>query len=227
VVGALAAVLIVAPNAIDPLLRATPPDDASVRADVATVWRHAQSGEPVYIFSLDVPRWTFYTTDWAHPDTTRLDRLLALADSLGPNSGNRPPRGHPVRDDGRPFVVRTETRTELLGLPTGVEILNDGPTHSAADPGWATTEADRVRAATTGSAWLIFLHGRSFAAPLADTLIADQGRLTDSLIVPHGIIAYRYARMPDGVGPTDGATGQTPARPAPDRAPTARATPPP
>lgn len=220
---ALASILIVAPDVIDLVASGIPPSDARVRGGLAAVWRHAEAGEAVYVFSLDVPRWTFYTTDWSHPDTARLDRIMTLASTLGPNSGNAPPRGHTVAHEGHEFILHTPTHTELLGVPTGVEILSNGPTHRDPDPGWATNEASRVRQVAAPTAWLVFLHGRSLAPALADTL----GQMTDSLVVANALIAYEYVQPAAGAVSTDGATDQTPATPAPDRGPIARATPPP
>jgi antitoxin (DNA-binding transcriptional repressor) of toxin-antitoxin stability system len=64
----------------------------ALRSITAGVWRRVVAGEPVYVFSRDVPIWVFYTTDWRHPDTARVAELIALASSTGPNSGNAPPR---------------------------------------------------------------------------------------------------------------------------------------
>jgi hypothetical protein len=220
---ALASLLVVAPDAIDAVASGVPPSDARVRRDLAAVWRHAEAGEPVYVFSLDVPRWAFYTTDWSHPDTVRLDRIMTLASTLGPNSGNAPPRGHAVTHEGRQLILHTPTHTELLGVPTGVEILSNGPTRRDADPGWATNEAMRVRAVAAPIAWLVFLHGRTMAPALADTL----GPMTDSLVVANALTAYEYVQPAAGAVSTDAATDRTPATRAPDTAPDAHATPPP
>jgi hypothetical protein len=192
---ATAAAIVVAPNAIEPLAHGFPGSAERVQADLATVWGHVQAGEPVYVFALDVPRWAFYTTDWAHPDTDRVNRLVAMTTRLGPNSGNRPPRDRPVSNEGWDLILRTDGRTELIGIGTGSEILSDGVSHGQPDPGWATNEASRIRGAAAPSAWLVFLHGRFLAPALIDTLVAGGGRLTDSVIVRRdGLVAYRYAR---------------------------------
>jgi hypothetical protein len=185
-------VAIVAPDAIDVLRTGFPTPDHRVQAVVATVWRRAQDGDAVYVFPLDVPRWAFYTTDWTHPDTTRVDRLIALATALGPNSGNAPPRGHLVARDADSLALRGPRATELIGDPTGMEILADSMTRRAPDSGWATTEAARVRAVARPAVWLVFIHGRSVAPALADTLRAAGGRITNYMGVRDGIIAYRY-----------------------------------
>jgi hypothetical protein len=194
-VVAAAAAIVVAPDAIEPLAHGFPGSAARIQTDLATVWGHVQAGEPVYVFALDVPRWAFYTTDWAHPDTDRVNRLVAMTTRLGPNSGNRPPREQPVNNEGSDLILRTDGRTELIGIGTGSEILSDGVSHGRPDPGWATNEASRIRAAATPSAWLVFLHGRFLAPALLDTLVAGGGRLTDSVVVRRGgLLAYRYAR---------------------------------
>jgi hypothetical protein len=195
VVVVAAAAIVVAPDAIEPLAHGFPRSAGSIQADLAMVWRRVHAGEPAYVFALDVPRWAFYTTDWAHPDTDRVNRLVAMTTRLGPNSGNRPPRDQPVDHEGWDLVLQTDGRTELIGVGTGSEILSDGVAHGRPDPGWATNEANRVRAAATPSAWLVFLHGRFLAPALIDTLVAGGGRLTDSVIVrSDGLLAYRYER---------------------------------
>jgi hypothetical protein len=226
---ALAALTLIAPDAIDAVVRGFPGRDRRIQSALATLWGRVQAGEPVYIYPLDVPRWVFYTTDWTHPDTVRVDSLVALAATLGPNSGNQPPRGHTVVDEGRDLVFGTARHAELIGVPTGIEILSDGPTHHTPDPGWATNEAARIRAAATPGIWLVFIHGRSAAAALADTLVAGGGRVTAELQVPNGLIAFRFERTdPTAGGVTAsarGATDQRAPRRVEDRATAARATP--
>jgi Dolichyl-phosphate-mannose-protein mannosyltransferase len=191
---ALAGLLLIIPDAIDATVHGFPRRDRRVQSSLTAVWRRVQAGDPVYVYPLDVPRWVFYTTDWTQPDTSRVDSLTAMATVLGPNSGNRPPRGYPVVDEGCHLVLRAGQHTELIGVPTGIEILSDGPIRRTPDPGWASNEAARVRAAAAPGIWLVFIHGRSVAAALGDTLIAGGGQVTEGVRVPNGLIAYRFER---------------------------------
>jgi hypothetical protein len=125
-------------------------------------WRtHTAPGEPIYVFSRDALRWTYYTTNWARPDTARLAWLIGATQSIGPNSGNAPARRHAVRDEGRTLVYTAAGRPELIGVATGMEdgIPNPDP---APDSGWADNEAGRIadaaRAAPDSTAWLFLLY---------------------------------------------------------------------
>jgi len=139
-------------------LRASLAPDNLARA--LTAWHDdAVSGEPIYVFSRDAVRWTYYTTDWTRPDTIRVDTLLALAHAIGPNSGNAPPRGHAVVDEGDALVYSGSGRAELIGTATGMEggILNHP--QSEPDTGWADNEARRITAAAGDrGAWLFFIY---------------------------------------------------------------------
>jgi Dolichyl-phosphate-mannose-protein mannosyltransferase len=118
-------------------------------------WRTSDHpGEPVYVFARDAIRWTYYTTNWAAPDTARLDWLLATSRAIGPNSGNAPPRGHPVRDEGDSLVYTGSGRAELIGDPTGMEDLSNVPRDPRPDSGWGDNEARRIAAAANPSIWL-------------------------------------------------------------------------
>jgi 4-amino-4-deoxy-L-arabinose transferase-like glycosyltransferase len=133
-------------------------------------WRAiAKPRDPIYIFSRDAIRWTYYTTEWAKPDTVRLNWLMAAAQSIGPNSGNAPTRGRAVHDEGENLVYSGTGRAELIGIATGME---DGIPHAQPHPdtGWAENEAERVdRAARDGNgdAWLFFL----YCDPPIDSLV--------------------------------------------------------
>jgi hypothetical protein len=140
-----------------------------------TAWRSDPAAdEPIYVFGRDAVRWTYYTTDWTRPDTIRVDTLLALAHAIGPNSGNAPPRGHAVHDEGDALVYAGSGRRELIGIPTGMEggILN----HPQLEPdtAWADNEARRIAAAAHGGgAWLFFIY---CDPPIDSALIAATGR---------------------------------------------------
>ncbi|HWZ58342.1 MAG TPA: glycosyltransferase family 39 protein [Gemmatimonadaceae bacterium] len=124
-------------------------------------------GAPIYVFARDAIRWTYYTTDWAHPDTARLNWLMTADSVIGPNSGNAPTRGHAVHDEGDSLIYRGAARVELIGIPTGMEDRMMIAADSEPDSGWADNEARRLAAAATPSIWMFFLYTK----PRIDSLV--------------------------------------------------------
>jgi hypothetical protein len=122
--------------------------------------------------------------------------LTDAAARTGPNSGNMPGRGHPVENEGRDLVVRSGGRVELVGIPTGMEARFADVSQQAPDPGWATNEAVRIRAAAEPGLWLFFTycHNRCDRT-LADTLTASGGRFVYERIT-RGARLYEYFRDP-------------------------------
>jgi hypothetical protein len=168
------------------------PDPRELRATTARVWHDVQRGEPVYIFSRDVPVWTFYTTDWTHPDTARVRALLAMAASTGPNAGNAPTRSGPVLGEGSTLVLRDSGRTELVGVPTGMEDTYLGARSRTPDSGWAVNEATRVRQVASPDAWLFFTYWNERVDQwLLDSLRTGGGRITAQVVGPT-IRVYQY-----------------------------------
>ena len=133
-------------------------EGAEVRPMLSQYDTDRSPGDPVYIYARAVPIWAFYTTDWSQPDRPRLDSLLALAQRLGPNSGNSPSRGRPVQHEGFDLVVRTSDHNELVGTPSGIEILYRGSGRRTPDPGWADNEVTRMRAAGGQRLWVVLTH---------------------------------------------------------------------
>lgn len=189
------AALLLLPATVDSAMRVhdlLTPD--AFRAAMVDLTQHARPSAPIYVFSRDVPIWTFYTTDWANPDTARVRRLVDVAASAGPNSGNMPSRGHPVADEGRDLVVQTGQRVELIGVPTGIQARFADVSQQAPDPGWATNEANRIHTAANPDIWLFFTYCHNMCdSTLIDTLTADGGRVTYKRIV-RGARIYEYRR---------------------------------
>jgi Dolichyl-phosphate-mannose-protein mannosyltransferase len=103
------------------------------------------ANEPVYVFATGAPTWTFYTTDWAAPDTGRLRQLADASEASQP-----PLPAH--RED---LAIRYQGRCEILGDPTGMQIRYwTGLTASQPYGGWAEREAARLRAESRADAWL-------------------------------------------------------------------------
>ena len=107
-----------------------------------------------------------------------------------------PGRGHLVENEGRDLVVRSGGRVELVGIPTGMEARFADVSQQAPDPGWATNEAVRIRAAAEPGLWLFFTycHNRCDRT-LADTLTASGGRFVYERIT-RGARLYEYFRDP-------------------------------
>jgi len=102
--------------------------------------------DPVYVFA-GAPTWTFYTTDWAAPDT---GRLRQLADA---SQASQPLLAAP-RDD---LAIPYQGRCEIIGDPTGMQIRYwTGLTASQPDSGWAEHEAARIHAESRTDVWLFF-----------------------------------------------------------------------
>jgi 4-amino-4-deoxy-L-arabinose transferase-like glycosyltransferase len=127
---------------------AQPEFSPNVRALIAEVERPtAQPPAPVYVFAGAIPTWTFYTTDWARPDTERLRSIARAA---------RPTVSH-FRDGGEDLVVVSGSRRELMGRATGIQIRYwTGPSVPQPDSGWADHEAERIRAESRPDVWLLF-----------------------------------------------------------------------
>jgi Dolichyl-phosphate-mannose-protein mannosyltransferase len=153
------------------------PDDFET---AVRTWRASdRPGEPVYVFARDAIRWTYYTTNWAAPDTARLDWLLGAARAIGPNSGNAPPRGHPVHDEGDTMVYAGAGGAELIGDPTGMEDLMNVAREPRPDTGWGDNEARRIAAAANPNIWLFLRYcPPSVDSELVVASIRRGGRVT-------------------------------------------------
>jgi hypothetical protein len=113
-------------------------------------------GEPVYIFSRSLPAWTFYSTDWSHPDTVRLGRLIRAASAGGPGFENAPSRGRVDAREADDVRLTLQESAELLGLPSGMEWREvQGHVRSEPDSGWADAESRRIRRAANPGVWLL------------------------------------------------------------------------
>ncbi len=115
--------------------------------------------DPVYLFASGVPAWLFYTTDWHAPDTARLHWYARVAGSAGPAFANAPSRAPRSIHDGDGLTYTYHGRREIVGVGDGMEyrgglrFLQPWP-----DPGWASAEAARLRAATDSTASIFASH---------------------------------------------------------------------
>jgi hypothetical protein len=164
------------------------PQDEEMRPLVTALEAKA-GGEPVYVFHRCIPAWSFYTTDWARPDTARTRWMATEAGPGGPAHENGESRGHRPPGEGAALIRSTRGRVELLGLASGIrgrQWLGYEP--PIPDAGWSANEAARIRAAAAPGIWLVLINAAVLAE--GDTLVAaveDRGGVPrDSIVVPGG-----------------------------------------
>lgn len=123
--------------------------------------RHGET-EPIYVFARSVPAWVFHTTYWAAPDTSRLTFAARTAGPEGPGFIDASSRGGRVQGEGADLIYHSEHGIELYGTPTGSQaraVLGHVP--RTPDPGWAESEAWRIRVAAEPFIWIVmsdFVH---------------------------------------------------------------------
>jgi len=114
------------------------------------------SRDPVYVHSTGVPAWTFYTTDWKHPDLARVRRMAKLVNAGGPAFYYVPHRGHAVHGEGDSLTFVYNGRREIIGIGSGIfQASGDvAATHDSPDSGWAENEVRRTLAQSDTAAWV-------------------------------------------------------------------------
>lgn len=128
----------------------------NVREAVQEYARHRAPGEPIYVFSAALPAWTFYTTDWRHPDQDRLVRMARLGSSGGPAFENAPPRTHAIGMEGDSLRYAFGDAYEIIGLYHGAQGPSAAPVaETSPDTNWTTNEARRIRNAAAPSVWVL------------------------------------------------------------------------
>ena len=150
--------------------------------------------EPVYVFANAVPAWLFYTTDWAQPDTARLNWYERVASAGGPAFENAAPRNRPVVDEGSDLIYEYRGRRELLGVSTGEQWrVVVGSVHGRPDRGWEANEARRIIDMAQPGIWLVFSHFRGSENGLLEQL--ENGGLRQAEAhVAIGAHVFRYAK---------------------------------
>ncbi len=201
-IGLLGAVTAV--GVLRDLARASVPfGDEHLRPLLQRLERTGRPGEPVYVIAGALPAWTFYTTDWAHPDTVRLARMAKEASYGGRAFENAPPRGHPVNGEGADLVFPYARGVELLGVPSGVHWRSPGAgsrSQSPTDAGWAESEASRIRAAAHPSAWVVIAHAFDQGDQLTQALEATGARLSAAFgDRDTRVLRYYWAESPDSI----------------------------
>ncbi len=156
-VGALAAASVLGPQLLlDAYMARTRDGFENVKEAVAQFDRYRAAGEPIYVFAAALPAWTFYTTDWRHPDYERLARMARVASSGGPAFENAPPRAHAILIEGDSLSYPLNGFREILGLYHGVQIRQAGPpAEDSPDTNWAINEGRRIRDAARPAVWVL------------------------------------------------------------------------
>jgi hypothetical protein len=159
---ALAGLVLVLPLEFQSVVRASAREpSADFRSLVKEVRERRLPGEPVYVFARSLPAWIFYSTDWEHPDTSRLRFLIDAASSTGGAFENAPSRGR-VREEEAAALSVTATG-ELLGIPSGMEWREvEEHVRSEPDSGWVQVERRRIETAASPGVWVL---ASTFYAP--------------------------------------------------------------
>jgi hypothetical protein len=126
-------------------------------------------GEPVYVYPRAAPAWVFHTTDWSAPDASRLAWVARVTGPNGPASVNGASRGRRYLGDGDTLVYSSALGTELYGSSSGVQVRRGYLSSRDPDPGWAESEARRIRSAARPHIWLIIADAHS--TPIEPTLL--------------------------------------------------------
>ncbi len=172
------------------------------REDFAAVYRqlvhHRAPGTPLYIYSRALPTWTFYSTDWAHPDEERLQMEFRIESADGPSFANGASVGH-VENAGEDLVWQSGNELELYGLNTGAQYLMLHETKQV-DPGWAQNELGRIRRRAPHDVWLIFTHSIDSGERELTTALDRSGGHREEVIREPGASAYHFRF--DGAHPT-------------------------
>lgn len=130
---------------------------------LAELYQQRGANEPIYVFPRTVPAWVFHTTDWSSPDTARLKWVAQVAGPGGLGFVNGPSRGSRRLGEGADLVYSSGGKKELLGTSTGAQgRVGVGYSPPEPDPGWAESEAWRMRSVAKPYVWIVlsdYAHG--------------------------------------------------------------------
>ncbi len=171
---------------------------------LAELYQQRGRSEPVYVFPRAVPAWVFHTTNWSDPDTARLRWVSEIAGPDGPGFVNGASRGARKRGEGAGLVYVSRGERELFGTSTGAQgRVGVGYTPPEPDPGWAESEAWRMRTAANPFIWIIlsdYAHGPlDERAILIKAVKATGGEVVDSSATADAIL-YRVRFPPSPAG---------------------------
>jgi hypothetical protein len=130
---------------------------------LAELYQQRGAKEPIYVFPRTVAAWVFHTTDWSSPDTARLKWVAQVAGPEGLGFVNGPSRGRRRLGEGADLVYSSGGKKELLGTSTGAQgRVGVGYSPPEPDPGWAESEAWRMRSVAKPYVWIVlsdYAHG--------------------------------------------------------------------
>lgn len=165
----------------------------NVREAVQEYDRRRAPREPIYVFSAALPAWTFYTTDWKHPDADRLARMARLGSSGGPAFENAPPRSRPIGVEGDSLSYPFGRAFEIVGLYHGAQGRSGAPlAQMFPDTNWTPNEARRIRNAATPSVWVLSIR----TLGLERQLYSETGLCLDRLYQRDGFALARLTVAP-------------------------------
>jgi len=125
---------------------------------------------PVYVLANALPMWAFYSTDWAAPDTGRLQWLARLAGPGGPAFHNAAARGRLRAGEAATLVGRWGARAEIIGVATGMQKRDlVGLSRARPDSGWVQDEVARIAWQGDHEVWMLLAFAFSHEA---DDLLA-------------------------------------------------------
>ncbi|HET8624051.1 MAG TPA: hypothetical protein VFM14_10850 [Gemmatimonadales bacterium] len=163
-----------------------------VRPAVQFFQRESLPGESVYVLARAVPAWTFYTTDWTNPDTTRLARMAQAGSAGGPAFENAASRGRPLRRPVEGLRFSHDARVELIGAFHGDQWRPGDLGPAGTDPNWAAAEALRVRKEGRPHVWVLLVRARGVERQLQAALSA-LGARPGTVFEAEDVILVRYA----------------------------------
>jgi hypothetical protein len=114
--------------------------------------------QPVYVMAAGLPAWAYYSTDWHHPDTARLDRFARLSRPSGPSVHNALLDQRLEPSDTLALRSSGAGRLELIGARSGVFYRPEAATRTTPDSAWARREVDRIVAAARPRLWIFGTH---------------------------------------------------------------------
>jgi len=165
-----------------------------LRPAVAFLQTALLPGEPIYVEAGVLPAWTFYTTNWSHPDISRLERMAREASFGGGAFENQRSRGRRVSGDGAELVFPFHGGVELLGVGDGGAFRVGARHKPPSDPGWAASEAQRIRMAARPTAWLVTIKLPWADIKLDEAIRSAGGVRRDSLVADYAVVArYQFA----------------------------------
>jgi 4-amino-4-deoxy-L-arabinose transferase-like glycosyltransferase len=176
----------------------------NVREAVREYERRRAPGESIYVFAAALPAWTFYTTDWRHPDQARLARMARLGSFGGPAFENAPPRAHAIGVEGDSLTYPLGDAREIVGLYHGAQGRSAASlAQNSPDTNWTTNEARRIRNAATPSVWVLTIRTLGLERFLYDA----SGLCLDRLYQRDGFALARLSVAPVCRRPAEKAAG--------------------